>query len=60
MKKIYSRGLAKELLGLGHKIIGYDKDEKYDKDIYIFEESIEFYRDLNKLCKRFKERRKDQ
>lgn len=60
MKKIYSRGLAKELVGLGYKIIGYDKDEKYGKDIYIFEESIEFYKDLNKLCQKFKTIRKDK
>lgn len=55
VKKIFSLFLAKDLLRLGHKIIGIEYNKPQNKEIYIFEVTDNFMDDFKRLSDRFKQ-----
>lgn len=53
-KEIFSLGMAKELLKLGHKIVEIKDNRKYNKLIFVFESSEKIYEDITRINSEYK------
>lgn len=53
VKKIFSLGLAQDLIKLGHNIIRIEQDKKYDKQVFVFKWSEKLENDFTKIKNEF-------
>ncbi len=57
-KKVFSLGLAKDLLALGYVIVGLEYNIKQGKQVYVFKIEGDFESDFGKVRKNFERNKK--
>lgn len=55
-KKVFSLGLAKDLLSLGYVIVGLEYNRQQDKQVYVFKVDGKFEEDFGKIITKHKSR----